>query len=181
MSSPVMACTLMPKSRTSDAAVSSWVDSGLDAHSVTSAPPSRACRHRYARPQAASPFRSARGSWRAPACRGRPTECAPGQHRPAKGPSRRSARAGCSQALSPPFSRFADGSVRRFAAGHPEGGIRLLQRAARFSAARVPHGTARIALPPPSAQKRAIKQRATCLRENPQPRSKSGKSRPVNA
>ena len=48
MSSPVMACTLMPKSRTSEAAVSSWVDSGLDAHSVTSAPPATSTRMRLA-------------------------------------------------------------------------------------------------------------------------------------
>src|SRR5215510_15559234 len=36
-----MACTEMLKSRTSDAATSSCVESGLEAHSTTSAPPSR--------------------------------------------------------------------------------------------------------------------------------------------
>src|SRR5579864_979973 len=43
-----MACTEMLKSRTSDAATSSWVESGLEAHSTTSAPPSRSVTARLA-------------------------------------------------------------------------------------------------------------------------------------
>ncbi len=38
----------MPKSRTREAAVSSWVDSGLEAHSVTFAPEAESARMRFA-------------------------------------------------------------------------------------------------------------------------------------
>ena len=47
-SSPATANTSMPKSRTREAAVSSWVDSGLEAHSVTFAPEAESARMRFA-------------------------------------------------------------------------------------------------------------------------------------